>query len=654
MPIAGSKLGSELANLGELIGILSSDGDFNKEWFAQAGSQIENIPKRLPQILQLIDHVLGPAIKNGPPVFVGAHWYSINKPSDKKPANFYLVTPALSAKSGVIGVGVFHTFTYPKVSPTITITAYGYVPLFQLSTSADPSFILDKEPSHLTLIVSNSKSFKVGSVTFTAMQFDADIYFTDQSPSMKLEFQNLKGNGSIPATYASLSELLKKEIIATVQEWINEVISQGKTWLSTKIGSSKMTVGDILRAACILTAENKLNVPYLQTNLTKPKVIVENFLFNLLNLLANSSQPVIPIPDGSSGSGIYILKDAAKSGADYGIRIMIQDIKVGTKPEFVVQLGKWIAKEQDSDSWIVRSLPTFNPAPPGISIFLFNSTTTKTDCSSTTGPSLTFDPRVELISLGIDVHGSAHQPLFNLDGYTLGSAELRVYVNQNGTEVTFGTAAYLESLGIPLGPGFGDAVSGSSNPVAQSLLESGKGTGGKAEKNGDHDPVNPSFSLSAAYVENGSFIVQLYDQDGNPAKQVILPIHRALGPVQCEKLGIGWVENTTDSSKDQLSLLFDGGIKLSTLDIDLEGLTVGIPITTPGDFAQYDLGLEGLGVTMKEGQVELSAALVKLPPDPKCQAPAEIHGIQRGGFAQSRHVCHFRTRFLRLYPSQHG
>lgn len=623
MPIAGSKLGSELINLGELIGILTSDGQFNEKWFSQAGSQVEGIPKRLPQLLQLIDDVLGPAIKDGPPVFVGAQWYSIKNPSGGTPTNFYLVTPPRSASSGVIGVGVLHTFTHED----LTMTAYGYVPLFQLSASADPSFMLDKEPSHLTLVASASKPFTVGTVTFTAMQFDADIYFADQPPSMKLVFQNLKGNGSTPATYASLSELLKN--IKTVGDWIATVILQGTTWLNTNLGDSIVTVGDILQVACILTTTKGqyiLNETYLTTNLTKPEIFAENFLFNLLNLLANSSKPLVPIPGGAPGSGIYILKNAAKSGADYGIRVMIQDIKVGgastSKPEFLVQLGKWVAKEQDADSWMVRSLGTkFTPSPPGISIFLFNSTSTKTDCSST-GPSLTFAPRVELISLGIDVNGSDHQPLFNLSGYTLGSAELRVSVNQNGTNVTFGTAAALEGLGVPLGPGFGNAVSGShTNPVAQSLLESGKGTGGKAEKSGDHDPVNPSFSLSAAYVENGSFVVQLYDQDGNPAKQVILPIHRSLGPLQCEKLGIGWVQNTTDSSKDQLSLLFDGGIKLSALDIDLKGLTVGIPITTPNDFAQYDLSLDGLGITMKEGQVELSAALVKLPPDPKATPP---------------------------------
>jgi hypothetical protein len=243
-----------------------------------------------------------------------------------------------------------------------------------------------------------------------------------------------------------------------------------------------------------------------------------------------------------------------------------------------------------------------------------------------------FAPGFALSSVGIGISGGANTPLINLNGYTLQGAEVRAYLDSDGW--VYGFAGRFDGLGFPLGPSFGSATSESqTNPVAQSLLSSGSGGSGDQ---GDQDPVNPAFSLSAAYVQGGSFVVQLYDKNDAPADQVIIPFQRTLGPLRAEKLGLGWVQAT-----DMLSLLLDGGISLAGLNVDLVGLSIGIPVATPTDFSKYDLDLNGLDITLSAGEVELSAALVKLPPDPGATPPrtyTEYDGealIQAGSYTVS-------------------
>ncbi len=452
------------------------------------------------------------------------------------------------------------------------------------------------------------------------------------SPRPALSFDGIKNNDT-PGSYLSLKKLVDADHSYTnleaVADWLLAIILEGSYWLHKYIGASNYTIGDVLEAACFLSVDDDgnyvLNQDYLKTNVTNPKLLLENFLLNALEKMAEGGAPLVPIPIGEGGSGIFVtsepVKGDPKNAVDYGLRLMIQDIvlgrKTGTtgkqKPEFVVQIGKWIADEDATNSWVARSLQLTQDQPqPGVSVYLLrdNNPATHKDCTGT-GPDISFDPRIEFISLGLDVRGSAAHPILDVDGYVLSGAELRVYLKQEeDNSFTFGAAASLDGLGLPLGPGFGAAAKESkTNRVAQGLLESAPPAGTTAAKQGgDKDPVNPSFSVSAGYVESGSFVVQLYDKDGNPASMVKIPIQRALGPLECQDLGIGWVQ------KDhQLSLLFDGGVHLSMLDVDLTGLSIGIPVTDPGDFSKYDLDLDGLGITLDAKEVELSAALVKIP-----------------------------------------
>jgi hypothetical protein len=640
-------LGPKVSNLGQLIGLITPSGEVNADWFSNAGSEIENIPRQVPELLQLIKDVLGPA--SDAPGLPGGSWYSIPSPVDGvTPTGFYVVAPApvQGIASAEVGLGVMQLSGYQSLS----VAAYGYVPLFQLSAKAAPTLVVGTQPSGVGVVagMTDGSTFSApNGVTFQTMKLDVEVFFSStQLPSMQLVFEGVKGApNTLPCaggtcTFGSLQSLLDN--IPTVGEWFASVLLQGTYWLNSYLGRSTYTAGEILSDACILTTGQdgrcQLNLAYLQANVKNPKVLAENFLFNLLNTLADSTTPVIPIPVGAAGSGIYVVKEAVNDGSgasDYGVRLMIQDIQVGgggaasngggpagggappsPPAEIYIQLGKWIASEQDSNSWVARSLgETANFTQPGVAVYLMRSSSVAGACTDS-GPQVEFAPHVEFVSLGLDVRGGGGQPLFDVGGYTMKGAELRVYVRQSGGSFTFGTAASLDGLGLPLGPSFGSAAQESgSNPVASSLLQSGTPPAGPAP-GGDKSAVNPTFSMSAAYVQAGTFAFQLYDDAGNPSEKVMLPVQRALGPLQCQKLGLGWVQKD-----EMLSLLFDGGIHLDVLSVDLYGLTIGIPVADPGNFSKYDLDLDGMGLTFQAGQVEMSGAFVKLGPDPQANPP---------------------------------
>jgi len=656
-------LGAKVSNLGELIGLLTPLGGINQDWFSNP--EIVNIPRRVPELLQLFEDLLGPA--SDAAGLPGGSWYSIPSPLDGvTPTGFYLVAPAPAAgiTSAQIGLGAMDQTGYENFS----LTSYGLVPVFQLSAAAAPLLVIDTEASSIGLAASmadGSNFIAPNGVTFKTLKLAVDLPLSStQSPSMQLVFGEVNGAPAVlpcpdgVCTFGSLEALLNN--IGSVGDWIDSVILQGDYWLSKYVGNSSFTVGDILSAACILEigadGSYQINTSYLQNNVTHPQMIASNFLFNLLDMLADVATPIIPL--GSDGGGIYVVKEATDAAGvnDYGVRLMIQDLKLGsgsaangqsaaqsgdappTPPaEVTVQFGKWIMSEQDSESWIARSLGETTEFPqPGVVIYLIQGSPAADAGCSSTGPTVSFAPHVEFISMGLDVRGGGGQPLFDFNGYTLGGAELRVYVKQSGTSVTFGAAVSLDSFGLPLGPSFGTAVqSSTTNTVAQSLLESGSpNPAAGAAIGGDKSSVNPAFSLSAAYVQTGTFDFQLYDADGNPSDKIVFPIQRTFGPLHCQSLGVGWVQ-----SSEMLSLLFNGGIDLDALSVDLFGLSIGVPIAHPGDFSQYDLNLDGLGLTLQSGEVEVSAALVKLGPDPQVNPPrnyTEYDGealIKAGTFA---------------------
>jgi hypothetical protein len=647
-------LSPDVALFGELLGLLADAGGGNltldPAWFGKVGDELAQIPRRVPQLVATVQALLGTPAAGGPQVFTGAQWFAIPNPLDGSPTGFYLVTPAADAAAGTVGLGAMQPFALGS----LTIDAYGYVPLFSLSTTADPQFVATTQAAGVGVEASlaDGGTFQPqGGATFTGMRLQASVWLADQDPSMALYFDGLQNAGSTPGEYDSLAALLQE--IGVVGGWIASVILSASYWLNSYVGSSSATVGQVLQSACLLTQDGndawELNTQYLQSSAGSVQTIAVNFLLGILDTLASATTPLIPISVGDADSGIYVVKEDAGNGAsDYGVRLVVQDATLGglgagaagdqgggggggdgapavPGPSLSVQLGKWLSGETDASSWVARSLGTGEPPAPGASIFLLQAAGPQ--CGQTP-PQLSFNPRFELSSVGFDVTGAQGQALFDVDGYTLAGAELRVYLAQDDSgAITFGAGASLDGVGVPLGPAFGAATADSGgNPAAQSLLSSGAGQGGEAQASGDQDPVNPAFGMSAAWVQGGEFVVQLYDASGNPASVVTIPIQRALGPLYCDTLGIGWVQDTTSSANDRLSLLFSGGVKLTVLDVDVQGLSIGIPITDPGNLSGYDLDLQGLGLTFDAGGVELSGAFVKVPANPPTIPCAEYDG----------------------------
>jgi hypothetical protein len=313
------------------------------------------------------------------------------------------------------------------------------------------------------------------------------------------------------------------------------------------------------------------------------------------------------------GGGIYLI--ATDGFSNYGLKVQIDmPLNDGTGsqsslPAATLCMGSWLADEQDSANWMTRTLPTGSKTPDdGLILWLMTQNNTV----------FSFTPGFSLSSIGLDLAGNAGNALVDLNGYSLQKAQLRMTldaVNLDSPDSwTFGFAAKLYQLGFPLVPAQQGKVGDGSNPVAQSLLQGDDSQPDKPVEQdsqsaqGDKSPVNPAFSVATAWYQNGNFNVELYDSKDKATNQVIIPINRKLGPLECEKIGIGWI-----NTSDKLSLLFDGDVKAGPLEISLQGLTVDIPAATPTILGNYSLDLEGIGVTFKAGSINIDGALVKVP-----------------------------------------
>lgn len=610
--------------IGELIGLLvqptADQVDVFTGWFGEAAGQLAGAQNRVPELLAVIADFLGPPVEDGPVIKarrqdVHAQWFGIPKPPDAAWGNtiFYLVTPPAGATGGVFGLGVLYPLAYADIS----LQTFLFLPLFDLQPTGDASFVLAGGgcPSLAGLNVTSSTAFEADQVTFSSLEIAGEIFLSGDTPSFQLDFVDLQGPDTQgKASYSSLSALLASP---QAFEWMLAVILEGTYWLNTCIGQSSFTIADVLIAAKLLKVDSATNKYELSVDELKgtPEEIAQNVLFAVLDSLADSDSPIVPL----LGGGIYVVKEADPAGgSDYGLRLQIEDVAVGggqkttskrPAPELDVQIGKYLAGEEDDNSWVARSLGLTRPFPkPGLAVYLLNKNGTTS-----------FAPRCELISLGFDVKGGDNRPLFHLNGYVLSGVETRLYLAENHGVRVYGFGGSFDGLGVPLGPGFGESAQETDNKVAQSLLSSGSEGG----KSGDQDPVNPSFGFSGAWIQGGKggadgFVAQLYDRDGKPTDKIWIPMQRAFGPLQCEKIGIGWVDAT-----GMLTLLFDGGVKVSALEVDLVDLTIGVPIGSPGDFSKYELDLAGLDVTLKTSSVELLAAFVKLGPDPQAVPPRE-------------------------------
>jgi hypothetical protein len=589
---ANSALTDQLSNIGKLIGLIKPDGSVDTGWFGDPVSKMGAIDKRLGNLVSILTGVLGKPVDNAPAVFPKAGWYAIPNPKTGTKTPLHVVMPSDGANKGQIGLGMLSSF---KSKAGSTIQSYIYVPLFTYDTNG-ASFVLSKGTNPLQLGVSSKpvKPYSPAGTTFDAVNLDVKINLDGSAPSFKISFVNLKGTTE-PSEYTNIATLFG----GAAKKWFGTVISDEKEWFEKTIGISTITRGQLLIEAQLIVKTDlgnyELNMDYLMK--TGGKEVGMNFLYGALKALA-AADPLIDLPGG--GLSVAVRHNDDES-TDYGLRVCAEipfPTNEDSKQDISLSLGSWLTDEDEEANWVTRATGEETELEPGVTVFLINKSVDN---------NFSFKPEMQLCSIGLNIAGANESPLFNKGGYTLNGAQLRANLF-SADWGNFGFAARLDSLGFPLGPGFNDMVAGENgNMVAQSLLQSGTPDTTDA---GDDDPINPAFSIAVAYIHNHPFSLQLFDKDGEASDIVLIPVQRSLGPLYCDKIGIGWM-----AADSKLSMSFDGNVKLAALNIALQGLTVAVPLSDPTNFSKYEMDLEGMGITFSQNAIEMSAALLKVPAD---------------------------------------
>jgi len=322
--------------------------------------------------------------------------------------------------------------------------------------------------------------------------------------------------------------------------------------------------------------------------------IALSFMFAVLDTLSYFDVPLFFLPFG----GVFVdAETSAANGTNYGLRLngcieYKNETSDSSVPNIDFCFGTWFSNETDGDNWITRSMGV-NTAKAGIAVFALNKSNNGT---------LSFKPGFSMTSSGINFSGINGTSLVDIAGYSFQSIELRI--NLSSENWSPAGAVKIDRLTIPLGPGF---PSSNGNPIANNILASA--TPGKDSQ--DTDPVNPAFSIAVGKANGGKLDVMLYDKYGNPGTAAMFPVNQQFGPLQCDGIGIGWIEESK-----QLSIIFDGSVSVPSFKIYLDDLSVGIPIDTPSDFSKYSLDVNGLGIAFQQDPIEFSATLIKIPKNP--------------------------------------
>jgi hypothetical protein len=594
--LPSGKVPKLVQDLGLVSGLLEQRDDdlfFELSWFQSAIAQIKAIPSRRAELMTLLRDLLGDVDPTAP---TDRAWYALPYPG--APSAAYIVLPPPETDSGssteTIGVGIFKDFTHES----LRVQAYLYVPLFEIPI-ANPIIVTGSANHPIVLMLTiTGQTFIAGSVTFDGLRFEGDVFLKTAAPNFvpnfTLTFVNMNPDG--PQSTVNTLDVLRS---ASVRDWVNAVLGNAgvAAWLDQHVGSSPYKIGGVLKAIGILESGEPYTLGSLDALVGKlPMKIAELLIAKALETLVANTKPLVKFGDHG---GIWVYGNAGEAVTNYGLRLCVPDVSLKTKGStaYVVQLGKHLSIDSDDNTWMSRSDPSGTFAPPGVSLTLVC-----VDAQNVPA----FKPKVDIVSVGVDVTGSSGNPLVAVKGVTLAGMEPRFLVAldfDDLSHVPWGVAIHCDRLGLPLGNGL--AGSSAKNPVAQNLLSSG-GTSG-----GDKEPVNPAFSASIARVfgrPNSTINVILEAADGGLARTVWLPMQRAFGPLQCSRFGVQWPDGNEDL---KLTFLFDGAVHLAALEVDLIGLSLGIPLRTPGQISNYSFDLQGLAISYVSGPLTISGGFSK-------------------------------------------
>ena len=219
-------------------------------------------------------------------------------------------------------------------------------------------------------------------------------------------------------------------------------------------------------------------------------------------------------------------------------------------------------------------------------------------------------PSLHVVGLGVGLLGPDGGPLVDTSAFTLGGVEGYLFFDVDfvpGLSVSNpGAGVELSNLGIPLA--VAGQSSGSSNPVAQSIVGGGSGGDGQTPP-GDSRPVNPGISVSA-YDRDGTLSVLI-----SGATSIAIPVHESFGPLHLEQIEVG-------VSGTDVSLGLDGGLTLAGLTVDVIDLGVDIPLKTLLHPDTWTMDLRGLAASLDEPGISIAGGLMK-----SATTPVEYDGM---------------------------
>ncbi len=313
-----------------------------------------------------------------------------------------------------------------------------------------------------------------------------------------------------------------------------------------------------------------------------PLKLVEQLVGAALSALFSGlgSTPIVAFgADADVDGGLYLQQSGATFPKYYGLRLRMPRIVVAEDPEIIVRIG-------GETDWIEAAGGPAD-AGAGFSLLLLKD-------SGSVNQRYGIEPVITLAGVGVDLSGRADEPLFDLSGFQLGGVETLLYLsvkvplNGAAPTVDFGAYGDLDGIAIPLG-------TSDSNPVAASLMS---GSGGESA------PVNPRFSVRAAYVDQ--FWLELGDTPGR--NEVWFPIQRTFGPVSIQQIGVRWIGGPDLKG----AILLDGGVSLAGLSVGVDDLSLTIPFGDIDDLSKWELGLRGLAVAYDGGGIRIGGGLLEV------------------------------------------
>lgn len=377
-----------------------------------------------------------------------------------------------------------------------------------------------------------------------------------------------------------------------------------------------------LRTAALSVASNAPTLPEPAS-----MTFIDEMLSMLMGLVADlgTKEPFLTLGDANSPTAKFYYSTLDISPLHlpttrlHGVRMELTPLELVASKErdgkaegLELELG-WHS-ETDA-SWIGNATDVVEGGrKPGIGLYLFE----RSADAAADAPWI-FHPWLDLVSLELNLNGPGEDgPLVDLDVFRLGALKLQFFlaldfgIDAGNIRVPaggFGAWLQLTDLGVSIAAGFEG-----KNPVAQYLLDGKASKEGEPKEGEDSAAVIPQFNLGFSYRDK--FRVHLGDPsvDGEAAKdgdeQVLwFPIHKKLGPLYVLQLGVRqWKE--ADQS-EWLSLVLDAGVEVGPLAIQVDDLSVDIPLKQAGSPKHWEADLKGLAVSIDADGFRLTGGLRK-------------------------------------------